>query len=215
MNDARLYGLCSAYIDGKRRLIELGYADELDWQESINLADANETDILREGAWAILSCGLSERAVRSVFPRLASVFDDWRRPSEIARSRSKRIRSAQRWFNHPAKLNAIVNLADFVAEQGAKRFIELLDCEPDQVNTRVPFLGPVSTRHLKKSLGFAVAKPDRHLIRLASRYGLKTDEFCDLIVDRTSEKKSVVDLVLWRLCEQGLERQFFGGCDLA
>ena len=209
IGDNVLHEICVGYASGKRRLIDLGFAVEIDWQEDADPALAGEYEILREGAWAILSCGLSEKAVRSVFPRLTSVFGHWKSSFRIAADRERIVESAMDCFGHRGKLHAIVDLAEFVSNQGPRACMSLLEDEPQALVAAVPYLGPVSILHLKKSLGFLVAKPDRHLQRLSEALGTSTEEMCSMIAAYTSEKVSVVDLVLWRLSEQGLVSDYF------
>jgi len=67
----------------------------------------------------------------------------------------------------------------------------------------LPFIGPVTVQHLAKNLGVEAAKPDRHLTRLADRFGYETvQEMCSAISGRTGDSLSVTDLVLWRFEEQ-------------
>ena len=85
-----------------------------------------------------------------------------------------------------------------------------LESDPSSFSARVPFLGPASTKHLMKNLGFQVAKPDRHLKRVAVRLGTTPDALCFRIAERTKEKPAVVDLVIWRLAERRLVEPLFG-----
>jgi hypothetical protein len=201
--------LCLAYMLGKRRLIQLGFAWEIDWQDDADPMTATEPQIIREGAWAILSCGLSARAVGSVFPRISRIFGHWAAPANIVENRDRLIQEAHAAFGHPAKLRAIVDLTELVASLGGSASIELLGRDPAAFAERVAFLGPVSTRHMMKSLGFPVAKPDRHMVRLADALGTTPTNLCATIASVTHEKVAVVDLVLWRLSELRLVGSVF------
>jgi hypothetical protein len=53
--------------------------------------------------------------------------------------------------------------------------------------------------HLAKNLGLPVAKPDRHLVRIAGAAGYpNVDALCKDISEITQHPPSVVDVVLWR-----------------
>ena len=57
----------------------------------------------------------------------------------------------------------------------------------------------VTCWHLAKNLGFQVAKPDRHLIRISKKAGFATpNDLCAAVAEVTGEPINVVDLVLWR-----------------
>jgi hypothetical protein len=63
----------------------------------------------------------------------------------------------------------------------------------------MPYIGPVTWRHLAKNVGVAVAKPDRHLVRLSIALGRSSvDELCHEIAELVADPVSVVDVVLWR-----------------
>ena len=73
----------------------------------------------------------------------------------------------------------------------------------------MPFMGPATSYHLAKNLGFQVAKPDRHLNRISESNGFKNaHELCEAIASQTREPISVVDGVLWRLSEKRMTAQF-------
>lgn len=62
-----------------------------------------------------------------------------------------------------------------------------------------PFMGSVTAYHLAKNIGIDVAKPDRHLERMAAIAGRRSAaEMCFEIAQMVGDKVSVVDLVLWR-----------------
>jgi hypothetical protein len=62
-----------------------------------------------------------------------------------------------------------------------------------------PYLGPITSLHLAKNIGLPVAKPDRHLRRIADKLGYScVQKLCEDIARATDEPVPVVDLVLWR-----------------
>jgi hypothetical protein len=67
----------------------------------------------------------------------------------------------------------------------------------------LPFIGSITKFHLAKNLGLEVAKPDRHLVRLADRFGYKdVQTMCRDIFEFCGDKIAVADLVLWRFEER-------------
>ena len=49
------YGwLALAYMDAKELVIAAGFAEEIDWQASVQFENITEQDFLREGAWVMM-----------------------------------------------------------------------------------------------------------------------------------------------------------------
>jgi hypothetical protein len=60
-------------------------------------------------------------------------------------------------------------------------------------------MGPATSHHLAKNIGLDVVKADRHLLRIAEKAGYNCpDELCETISEYVGDKKSVVDVVIWR-----------------
>ena len=67
----------------------------------------------------------------------------------------------------------------------------------------LPMMGPVTKYHLARNLGLDCVKPDRHLVRLAERFGYPMPlAMCQDIQREVggSEKLGTIDLVLWWWC---------------
>jgi len=63
----------------------------------------------------------------------------------------------------------------------------------------LPFVGPITKYHLARNLGIDVAKPDRHMKRLAHKIGCKdVQRMCEMIAKARDERVGVVDVILWR-----------------
>lgn len=79
------------------------------------------------------------------------------------------------------------------------RFKAELQDRPIEALRSLPFMGPATTRHLAKNIGFDVVKPDRHLLRIAAVAQFSSpDELCRAISALVGDRLSVVDSVLWR-----------------
>jgi hypothetical protein len=191
-------GLLLSYLEAKRTVIASGFENEISWQERVEEESPDETCIVREAAWVILSAGMREQIIRRKFPALTSAFFSFS-VEDIQRHRRKCRRDALRTFRHEGKIDAIVFVADDVRAHGATHWLETLRrIGPDWLR-RLPFLGPATSRHLAKNLGVPCAKPDRHLLRIAERTGFKDPEdLCQRISIVLGDSVAVVDLVLWR-----------------
>jgi len=190
--------LVRLYLAAKSVVIERGFAQEIVWQSSVALAEATPTAFVREAAWVVLSAGMSESVVRSRFSRLSGAmygFD----PAALSRNRERARVTAIAAFAHERKIDAVLDIAATVYRIGPDGLRAALMNDPEQFLRSLPYIGPVTWRHLAKNLGLPVAKADRHLTRLAFAAARSSvDGLCDEIAKWLGEPVAVVDLVLWR-----------------
>jgi len=65
----------------------------------------------------------------------------------------------------------------------------------------LPWIGPITKYHLARNIGIDVAKPDRHLVRIARCFGYDdVQKMCKDISEETGDRVGVVDVILWRYC---------------
>lgn len=191
--------LIESYVEAKDLVLGRGFGAELDWQESVQEKNFSETDLLREGAWVILSSGMNERVVRSKFSAMSRVFLRWCSAEKIVINRLLCKRGALAVFRHERKIKAIIDLADRVHVHGFEAVKGWIIEDGTSYLQSFAYIGPVTCFHLAKNLGISVAKPDRHLSRIASVSGFcSAHDMCLELSDLTGDPISVVDLVLWR-----------------
>lgn len=211
---SRMYDITTAYQKAKETVIRAGFRDEITWQESVDIDDVTESDFLREHAWVTLSAGMRERVIRELFPAISSSFYGFESAEIIIENESQCRELALRHFNNPKKINAIILTADRISSEGFDDFKESLCLNPLEMLQSLPYIGPVTCYHLAKNIGLQVAKPDRHLTRLANHAGYNDVQlFCEDISVQTGDRVPVVDIVLWRfasITEDYLDC-FFGG----
>lgn len=164
------------------QVVEAGYEEEIIWQRELKPCDSS-ADFAAETMWVILCSGMKEQIARKIQKR---IYDAWSRGNPTSSG-----------FNHIGKVKAI----DFVYSQQPTMFENYLKAE-DKVSflLTIPFIGKITCWHLAKNLGVDCAKPDRHLVRVADKYGTTPDQLCQSLSEKTGEKKSVIDIVLWRAC---------------
>ena len=205
--DARTERLIAAYMTAKESVIEAGYAAEIDWQHQIDFDSVTEQDFLRESAWVVLSAGMRETVVRAKFPAISRAFLGWASARAIVRHSERCRQSALSVFAHEGKIEAILTLAREVSQTGFAKIRECIQEDGTDYLQSFPYLGPATSCHLAKNLGINVAKPDRHLLRIAERAGYSSPStMCRQISETVGDKDSVVDLVLWRYAT--LNRQY-------
>jgi hypothetical protein len=191
--------LALAYVKAKQVVLAAGFGWEIVWQRNRAAAGFSEPDLLREAAWVILSAGMRESVIRSKFPAISKSFLHWRAAADIVHSTENCFHSALQHFRHKSKIRAICNVAELVNKKGFNAVAEEVQTDPFTALQQFPFIGPITTYHLAKNLGVRVAKPDRHLSRLAECCGYSdTQALCTNIAQFTGDPIDVVDVVLWR-----------------
>lgn len=185
------------YLKAKRTVIEAGFASEINWQSSQVLSDVTGESFFREATWVVLNAGMSEAVIRRIFPKVDRALHGFK-PWAIAQDTESEERLLA-VFAHRRKAAAIVEIASQVYDLGDTALRRALDSDALGFLQSLPYMGPATSRHLAKNLGCRVAKPDRHLIRLASRlYRSGPDELCEEISLLLDDPVQVVDVVLWR-----------------
>lgn len=65
----------------------------------------------------------------------------------------------------------------------------------------LPMIGPITKYHLARNIGLDYAKPDRHLIRLAEKFGYPDIQvMCTKLSAYSGWRIGTVDVILWRYC---------------
>lgn len=173
------------YIVLKERLIEAGYAQELDWAADIK-EPRFARDFFYEIAWVIVNSGMKAQVAQGICQRVA-----------VALTAGERVRTV---FNHPGKAKAIQDLWDrqnviFAQYKKAGDKLEFLEA--------IPWIGPITKWHAAKNLGMDVCKPDRHLLRIAAEYSTTPIKMCYALAEATCDRIALVDTVIWRAANLG------------
>jgi hypothetical protein len=198
-NPIALGALASAYIRAKMKVLTAGYAHEIIWQRNARTQELTEPAFLRECAWVILSSGMRESIIQKKFPGISEAFLEWSSAQEIVWNHDQCVQAAMTWFGHRRKIEAIARCANIIHEKGFGVFREELTVSPIEALRQFPYIGPATSYHMAKNIGFPVAKPDRHLCRLAELSGYENpSELCQALADYIGDPIAVVDIVLWR-----------------
>ena len=194
------------YVTAKRKLLDQGFAAEIDWQKCQCPTSISEREFLSEAAWVVYCSGFREAIVRRYFDFISLCFFDWNSAQEIAATGKLCVAAAMKAMANRRKHEAVVTIATQVASVGFESFKRQLVRSPIETLRVLPFLGPVTSIHLAKNLGFDIAKPDRHLLRLKNHFGYaNVDEMCRNISVESGDSIKVVDIVLWRYFERHLD----------
>lgn len=189
--------LAKRYVAAKRVVVDAGHADEIAWQARAGQEAVTPRRFVREAAWVVLSAGMSEGVVRSRFPAVSHAMHDFD-PAGMVSRRPEVREAALAAFGHVRKIDAILDIGRVAQALGQNGLAERL-ADPEPFLVTLPYIGPITWRHLAKNLGAPVAKADRHLVRIAAAAGrADVDSLCDEIAGWLGEPVAVVDLVLWR-----------------
>lgn len=191
--------LVDRYLYARNLVCRSGFENELRWQETRQTSCVSESIFLREAAWVVLNAGMRESVIRNLFQSFSVAFLNWSRASCIVENRERCTDNALNVFANRRKVGAIVEIAGRVSELGISEVQRRLRQEGIAFVSQFPFMGPATSRHLAKNLGVDVAKPDRHLCRIASAAGfVDPQSLCQVISDYVPDRIAVVDIVLWR-----------------
>lgn len=179
--DTPLDSACCFFMDAYDFLIDHGYGDEIRWAETLKpLDEQTEETFFQEYVWVVLNAGMKEQVARKIYKRFMEARD-------LAVIR------------HEGKREAV----EQALEHGSEWYSRLLEAE-DKIAylETLPWVGPITKYHLARNLGIDCVKPDRHLVRLAKRFGYPSpDALCRAIQSQfTWNRIGTIDLVLWRYC---------------
>ncbi len=191
--------LADAYLRAKQTIIDAGFEHEIDWQNHVDPTSVSESSFLREAAWVILSAGMRETIIRRVFPGVSSAFLEWESAAAITRRARYCCAAALLLFNSNRKIDAIIKIAEHVTNEGFDFVHKSIQEGGVGYIACLPFMGPATSAHFAKNLGIAIAKPDRHLSRVAKQLGFDSPHtMCELISEYVGDNIAEIDLVLWR-----------------
>jgi hypothetical protein len=187
------------YAAAKIHLGESIFESEIQWQASRTLDKFTEQDLLREAAWVILCSGFRESVIRNSFSFISLCFCEWESAAVISASSELCRATALAAFRNERKIDAIVRTALYINAVGFEGYKKEILEDPLLALRRLPYIGEVTAYHLAKNLGADVAKPDRHLVRLAASQGFyDVHSLCATIAKETGDPLRIVDIILWR-----------------
>ncbi len=189
----------SKYFFAKTIVIDEGYLEEISWQSDLRFDDLDESSFLKELAWVVLSSGMKERVIRNLFGMISNCFFDWKSAKLIVDNEDQCFYEAIRYFNNKPKISAIIDSAWKINSIGFSQLKKMVRENPIETLQEFSYIGPITVYHLAKNIGLPLAKPDRHLTRIAKLEGYSdVQTFCNEISKISGDSIPVVDIVLWR-----------------
>lgn len=174
------------YMTLKEAVIAAGYADEIDWQQSVMPVSSPEA-FWTEHAWVVLNSGMKNQVARKIWGNIKEAYSRGMKPHDV--------------FRHKGKCDAI-NYVRSRAERLLKEYQAAVD-KLDYLRS-LPWIGEVTCYHLAKNFGLDVCKPDRHLVRIARNHQTTPQEMCGRLASETGDRIATVDLVIWRAANLGM-----------
>lgn len=178
-----------AYMDLKEKVRAAGYAHEIDWAEELAPIQSSWRFFL-EYIWVVVNSGMKEQIARKIYKRILDALEEDKMPPTV--------------FGHKAKAQAMVEVLANLTDTFHKYRSIGSDEERIEFLQTLPWIGPITKYHLAKNLGITtVAKPDRHLARIAKGFKTTAQELCEQISRATGDTVALVDLVIWRAANLG------------
>lgn len=174
------------YQQLRRNICDSGYAGEIKWAETV-AAPENAEYFAQEYAFVVCNSGMKAQIARVIYDKVMAAIAQGQHPATV--------------FGHKGKAGAIWSVwtdreswfSRFKAADDKVSFLESM-----------PWIGPITKWHLAKNFGVDVAKPDRHLIRVADFYGMTPQAMCEQLANASGDRVGTVDYVIWRACNLGL-----------
>lgn len=182
-------------------LRENGFGQEIDrFDNPRTLDEMNDRELLEQYAWVVFSSGMRNAVIKAKWREITKAFRDFN-PTKIMEDPDAVRRNALNVFGHQKKVDAVIQMTRLLLKEGLALRLKIKEDPLNAIN-RLPFMGPKTKYHLARNLGFNYIKPDRHLVRLASKYEMTPSELCELIHQKTGRRLATIDAILWRYCEQ-------------
>jgi hypothetical protein len=168
------------YLDAYGYVSDHGFFREIEWAEHLPLLEQQDAEtFFEEYVWCVLNAGMKEQIARKIYERFAVARD----PLTIGHL-GKRAAVQQALMEYPTWFKGLLAAEDRLA------YLESL-----------PWIGPITKYHLARNIGIDCVKPDRHLVRLAARFGYSSpDAMCRAIQAEMGGRLGAIDVVLWRYC---------------
>ncbi|WP_396334073.1 hypothetical protein [Burkholderia anthina] len=165
---------------------ESGYAGDIEWSEAVG--KPKDADVfVREYIFVVCNSGMKAQIARGIYMKVMGALDAGRHPDTV--------------FGHTGKAAAIWEVWT-ARDAWYERFVKSED--PITFLETMPWIGSITKWHLAKNYGVDVAKPDRHLVRVADRYGTTPQDLCERLARESGDRIGTVDTVIWRACNLGI-----------
>lgn len=170
----------SKYLKIKKELENSDFKKHIKWCELLIPCD-NAITFWTEYTFVICNSGMKNTIAVVIFNKIMKAYENGQKASDV--------------FGHKGKAKAIDDC--WIKREEYFSGWKKVRSNIDYFET-LPWIGKITKYHLAKNLGVDVCKPDRHLVRIAKKYNLSPHELCFKLANKTGDKMSLVDLILWK-----------------
>ena len=176
------------YLNLKKRVIDAGYADEIDWADDVK-RPKKPWQLAQETIYVICNSGMKYQIAVKIYDKICDAIKADIPVIDVFKNKNKARAIQAAWDNRDERFEMFNSLE---SEETLIAWFDTLDG-----------IGPITKFHLAKNCGLDVFKPDRHIVRIAKKYGLTPAQLCEGLATSLGERIGVVDLVLWRAANLG------------
>lgn len=177
------------YRQLRQQVIDAGFVGDITWCESVK-PPASADALAHEAIFVICNSGMAWTVGSKIYQR---VMECLREGEPVTKA-----------LKHPHKAKSIAEIWRRRGELYAGFCLLQTDAERLHWCDHLPHIGGITKYHLAKNLGVNVAKPDRHLERLAVAAGETVQGMCERIAAEHGDRVATVDVVIWRACACGI-----------
>lgn len=156
--------------------------DDIDWSENVKPPTSAEA-FAREAIFVIANSGMKHTIAQSIFRKSMQALLAGTPVSDVFGHKGKAAAFETIWRDREALYQGFLETTDPIVYLRA-----------------LPHIGPITVMHLAKNYGLNLAKPDRHLEKLAARAGVSSQELCEQLAAETGYRAATIDTILWRAC---------------
>lgn len=147
-------------------------------------------EFAEEIIYIICNAGMRNLAARTIFKRCRAAVRKGTPVSTV--------------FSHPTKSKAIEKIWREREKLHAQYLQQRTDFDRLDYLESLPWIGKATKFHAAKSFGCQVAKPDRHIVRLAKLENSTPQLICERLAKETGHSVAEIDTILWRACSLNL-----------
>lgn len=165
------------------------YKRDIEWQNSVRFENIDEETFFHEYVWVVICSGFKVSIGKQIIQKLNRHLETHPNDFSVIGNQLKRKAIEYGAIHHGTWLK---QLREIESDEKKLEFLQMLS-----------FIGPVTKYHLAKNIGLQYAKPDVHLVRVATHFGFEdVQEVCKILATRFGDKIPTVDLILWRYCAE-------------
>lgn len=170
------------YNQAKKDIIQKGYQKEIDFVEQRKFDDITSGEFFWQYVYVVFNAGMKNQVAESMYRKFVESGIDAVKHLGKRKAIELAIKEYKWWFKELKELDTIIDKLLFLKS--------------------LPWIGDITKYHLARNLGIDVAKPDRHMMRLADKFGYDSNVMymCNDISKQVGARIGTVDVILWRYC---------------